>query len=234
LFLCLVYYFVYVIVVYMYVLLRVAARSREIWRPIWSTWDLMSKASCALSHFSLPINVPVNLCDILKLIWWDLIGFLRIVYPTPYKQMNYWVDLLLLYLVLGLMLYWIMIMFQFCCWFNCCSWQDYYVNWNMENHLENSATTRVVWDALGWLIRKSSGRLPYPKGARAVEELRYREVLRSITLRWLFGRGIPISAFLETVATFLKLVELYKGLVVLPCLASSVEVYGIHDPVVDG
>jgi hypothetical protein len=26
-------------------------------------------------------------------------------YPTPCKQMNYWVDWLLLYLVLGLMLY---------------------------------------------------------------------------------------------------------------------------------
>jgi hypothetical protein len=36
---------------------------------------------------------------------------------------------------------------------------------------ENSATTRVVWDALGRLIRKASGRLPYPKGARAVGEL---------------------------------------------------------------
>jgi hypothetical protein len=35
---------------------------------------------------------------------------------------------------------------------------------------------------------------------------------------------------LETVAGFLKLVELCKGLVVLPCLASLVEVYGIHDP----
>jgi hypothetical protein len=35
---------------------------------------------------------------------------------------------------------------------------------------ENSATTRVVWDALGWLIKKASGGLPYPKGARAVEE----------------------------------------------------------------
>jgi hypothetical protein len=37
---------------------------------------------------------------------------------------------------------------------------------------ENSATTRVVWDDLGGLIRKASGGLPYPKGARAVEELR--------------------------------------------------------------
>jgi hypothetical protein len=32
----------------------------------------------------------------------------------------------------------------------------------------------------------------------------------------------------------MKLVELFKGLVVLPCLASSVEVYGIHDPLADG
>jgi hypothetical protein len=30
----------------------------------------------------------------------------------------------------------------------------------------------VVWDALDLLIRKASGGLPYPKGARAVEELR--------------------------------------------------------------
>jgi hypothetical protein len=60
---------------------------------------------------------------------------------------------------------------------------------------ENIATTRVVWDALGSLIRKASGGLPYPKGARAVEELRYRQVLGSIMLRWLFGRGIPILPF---------------------------------------
>jgi hypothetical protein len=37
---------------------------------------------------------------------------------------------------------------------------------------ETRATTRVEWDALGWLIRKASGGLPYPKGARAVGELR--------------------------------------------------------------
>jgi predicted ferric reductase len=29
---------------------------------------------------------------------------------------------------------------------------------------ENSVTTRVVWDALGRLIKKASGGLPYPKG----------------------------------------------------------------------
>jgi hypothetical protein len=47
-------------------------------------------------------------------------------------------------------------------------------------------------------------------------------------LRWLFRQGIPILLSLETVAGFLKLVELCKGLIVLPCLASSVEVYGIR------
>jgi hypothetical protein len=53
-------------------------------------------------------------------------------------------------------------------------------------------------------------------------------------LRWIFGRVIPISPFSETVADFLKLVELCKGLVVLPWLVSSVKMYGIHDPVTNG
>jgi hypothetical protein len=38
----------------------------------------------------------------------------------------------------------------------------------------------------------------------------------------------------KTIAGFLMLVELWKGLVVTPYLASSEEVYGIHDPMVDG
>jgi hypothetical protein len=45
-------------------------------------------------------------------------------------------------------------------------------------------------------------------------------------LRWLFVRGIPILPFSETVAGFLKLVELCKGLVVLPCLISLAEMNG--------
>jgi hypothetical protein len=48
------------------------------------------------------------------------------------------------------------------------------------------------------------------------------------------SRGIRALRFLETVAGFLKLVELCKGLIVLPCLASLVEVYEIHDPLADG
>jgi hypothetical protein len=54
----------------------------------------------------------------------------------------------------------------------------------------------------------------------------YREVLGSIMLRWLFRCGIPILPFLEIIAGFLKLVELHKGLVVLPCLVSLVEMNG--------
>jgi hypothetical protein len=38
-------------------------------------------------------------------------------------------------------------------------------------------------------------------------------------------RGIPALEFLIKCSGFLKLVELCKGLVVLPCLASLVEVY---------
>ncbi len=46
-------------------------------------------------------------------------------------------------------------------------------------------------------------------------------------------RGIHALLFLETVAGFLKLVELGKGLVVLPSLTSLVEVYGTRDPLRD-
>jgi hypothetical protein len=47
-------------------------------------------------------------------------------------------------------------------------------------------------------------------------------------------RGVPALELPRTVAGFLKLVELCKGLVVLPYLASLVEVYGIHDHLADG
>jgi hypothetical protein len=51
------------------------------------------------------IMFSVNHCDMLRLILWDLIGFPSFVYPTPCRQMNCWVDLLLRYLILGLMLH---------------------------------------------------------------------------------------------------------------------------------
>jgi hypothetical protein len=47
-------------------------------------------------------------------------------------------------------------------------------------------------------------------------------------------RGIIAFELPRTVAGFLKLVELYKGLIVLPCLTSLVDVYGIHDTLADG
>jgi hypothetical protein len=94
--------------------------------------NLESKASCALDHFSLPNNVPNNHYDMLRLIWWDLIGFPRLVYPTPCLPLNSWVVLLLLYLVLGLILHYDHVP-VYCC-FNY-SWQDHCVNWNMELNL---------------------------------------------------------------------------------------------------
>jgi hypothetical protein len=45
-------------------------------------------------------------------------------------------------------------------------------------------------------------------------------------LRWLFRRGIPILPFSVTVAGFLKLVKLCKGLVVVPCLVFSTKMNG--------
>jgi hypothetical protein len=40
-------------------------------------------------------------------------------------------------------------------------------------------------------------------------------------------RGIPALGLPRTVAGFLKLVKLCKGLIVVPCIASLVEVYGV-------
>jgi hypothetical protein len=105
------------------------------WVSMSTTGYRKDKTSCTLDHSSLPNNLRINRCGILRLIWWDPIDFSSFVYPTPCKQMNYWVDLLLLYLVLGLMLFWTMIMFHYYCWFNYCSWQDYCVNWNMKLNL---------------------------------------------------------------------------------------------------
>jgi hypothetical protein len=95
--------------------------------------NLESKASYALDHSSLPNNVHVNHCDMLRLIWWDRIGFPTLVYPTPCLLLNSWVVLLLLYLVLGLILHYDHVS-VYCC-FNYCSWQDHCVIWNMELNL---------------------------------------------------------------------------------------------------
>jgi hypothetical protein len=52
---------------WLFVLLRVAARLRESEDQL-GTWNLESKASCALDNLSLSNNVPVNHCDMLRLI----------------------------------------------------------------------------------------------------------------------------------------------------------------------
>jgi hypothetical protein len=62
-----VYCYFYVILVYLYVLLQIAMRLRESDDQL-GTWDLKSKASCALDQSSLPNNVPVNHRVMLRLI----------------------------------------------------------------------------------------------------------------------------------------------------------------------
>jgi hypothetical protein len=52
---------------YFFVLVQIAVRSRES-EDHPGTWNLESQASCALDHFSLPNNVPINHCDMLRLI----------------------------------------------------------------------------------------------------------------------------------------------------------------------
>jgi hypothetical protein len=109
---------------------EVTSHRRPTW---WSTWKFELQASCSLDHSYLPNNVSVNHCDMLRLIWWDLIGFPRFVYPTPYLPLNIWVVLLLLYLVFGNYCY-IMIMFQLC-WFLIIIHEKIIINWNMELNL---------------------------------------------------------------------------------------------------
>jgi hypothetical protein len=52
---------------YLFVLPRIAVRSLES-EDHPGTWNFESQASCALDHFSLPNNVLVNHCDMLRLI----------------------------------------------------------------------------------------------------------------------------------------------------------------------
>jgi hypothetical protein len=150
--------------------------------------------------------------------------------------MNYWVVRLLFYLVLGVILY---VNHDHALLLLLSVYGLFMINdkiilligtWSLTR--KNSVTTRVEWDALGQLMRKARERSPYPKGAR--EEVS----LQSIVLGVIFAMGLQTveqgicSLRLETVVSSLKLVELWKGLVVLPCLA-SVELYGIHDLVAD-
>jgi hypothetical protein len=93
---------------------------------------------------------------------------------------------------------------------------------------ENSATARVEWNVLGQVIRKARERLSYPKGAS--REASLQEVLGSHYLYSFQNEGFLCFLLPESVAGFLELVELCKGLVVLPCLVSSVEMNVISRP----
>jgi hypothetical protein len=51
----------------LFVLLQIEVRSRES-EDHSGTWNHESQASCALDHSFLPNNVPINHCDMLRLI----------------------------------------------------------------------------------------------------------------------------------------------------------------------
>jgi hypothetical protein len=150
----------YPIFAWLYVFLRVEVRWWGTWRPTFGLASRLQdyrkyKASCALDHSSLPKYVPHNHCDMLKLIWWDLIGYPSLVYSIPCLPQNYWV-------VSAIAL----------CGFG---WYETYYSWSCfiiglfivhdktmvligtrSLTWDNSATTSVEWDAFGYVIRKAS------------------------------------------------------------------------------
>jgi hypothetical protein len=83
-------------------IVMIEARLRGTYIIHWrSTWNC-TRQVVPLITLLYPIMLSVRHAQV------NLMGpidFPSFVYPTPYKQMNYWVDLLLLYLVLGLMLH---------------------------------------------------------------------------------------------------------------------------------
>jgi hypothetical protein len=153
---------------YLFVLLRLAVRPRES-EDYPGTWNLKSQASCSLDHFYYPIMFFNTTYPCIGLI---LMGPNRSPcsdYLLPCLPLNHLGSLLLLYWFWdNISLYpysnYSAILFMFM------SRSSLYLIGTWSLTWETCATTRVEWDALGWLIRKASGRLPYPKGARAVAE----------------------------------------------------------------
>jgi hypothetical protein len=80
------------------------------------------------------------------------------------------------------------------------------------------ATTRVEWDTLGQVISKARERLPYLKGANMEASLQSIGRSSGRTAAMAFRSRDSYICFLlpESVAGFLKLVELWKGLAVDP------------------
>jgi hypothetical protein len=71
-----------------------------------------------------------------------------------------------------------MIMFQLCCCLIIVHDKIILLIGTWRTTRENSATTRVEWNALGQVIRKARERLPYPvRGKRGGITVEYREVL---------------------------------------------------------
>jgi hypothetical protein len=102
----------------------------------------------------------------LKLIWWDLIGYPSFVYPTPCKTNE-----LLGRLAIALPGFGINVISElWSCSINIIGLiivHDKIIvligTWSLT--WDNSATRRVEWDALGQVIRKARERLSYSKGA---------------------------------------------------------------------
>jgi hypothetical protein len=87
----------------------------------------------------------------------------------------------------------------------------------------------VEWDVLGQVTMKARERLPYPKGASGEASLlEYREVLGSNCCEGSSDEGFLCFLHPETIVCILELVEFWKGLVVLPCVAYLVKVYGVR------
>jgi hypothetical protein len=108
----------------------------------------------------------------------------------------------------------------------------------MEKVEEEGVTEIPIWDevALASMEPKVlSSAHEQPKLKSTTTETPRKGKRMNIVLKAVLQQGFLYRLLLaETIAGYQKLVELCKGLVVLPCLASSVEVYEIHDPVVDG
>jgi hypothetical protein len=93
----------------------------------------------------------------------------------------------------------------------------------------------VEWDALGQVIRKARERLPYPKGAsEGCVAAECMEILGRTIYDSFSDEGFLSFLLPNTVAGFLELAKLLKGLVVLPYLVYSIEMEGIRYPLANG
>jgi hypothetical protein len=140
------------------------------------------------------------------------------IYSAYCIQMNYWIVLLLLYLVFGLIIlmnYGHVSLWYIVGLFIIVHIKITMVNWNMEQPLETTVLPQgVEHDALGQSIRKVGDRLPYLKGASG----EWIAIGHNAGCNYCDGvkpvkKGLW-SILPETVACFLKLVELCKDITV--------------------